>query len=75
MITVCNDAEINQLKSILLDNLNGMSTNGLLVMMDCAALLFNECKALLRERERESSKKAPSEAAISGEALVKNSTL
>lgn len=53
MITVCNDAEINQLKSILLDNLNGMSTNGLLVMMDCAALLFNECKALLRERERE----------------------
>ena len=55
MITVCNDAEINQLKSILLDNLNGMSTNGLLVMMDCAALLFNECKALLREREQQKS--------------------
>ena len=59
MKTVCNDAEINQLKSALLDGLKDMNTVGLLVMMDCTASLFNECKTLLRERERESSKKSP----------------
>lgn len=53
MKTVCNDAEINQLKSALLDGLKDMNTVGLLVMMDCTASLFNECKTLLREREQQ----------------------
>ena len=66
MKTVCNDAEINQLKSALLDGLKDMNTVGLLVMMDCTASMFNECKTLLRER---AAKKAPSEAATSGEGV------